>query len=142
MNKKLEEKDEILDEKNEEQADDIEVQKEELPKFTPVIPMRDIVTFPHMVAPIFVNRKVSTIALENALMSESHEVILLAQKKPQTDEPQIADLYDIGILGKVVQVLKFPDGAVKALVEGVKRVKAVDLSFEEDFIRANYEELV
>lgn len=114
----------------------------ELPKFTPVIPMRDIIAFPQMVAPIFVNRKFSSIALENSLLSESHEVILLAQKKTQQDEPSIEDLYETGILGKVVQVLKFPDGAVKALIEGIKRIKAVNLSFEEEFIRANYEELV
>lgn len=107
--------------------------------FTPVIAMRDIIAFPQMVAPIFVNRKFSTIALENALMSESHDIILLAQKNPQMDEPKIEELYKTGIIGKVVQVLKFPDGSVKALVEGTHRAKVKNIQFKEDFLRAKYE---
>ena len=83
----------------------------------PVLPLRDIVIFPHMVTPLFVGRPRSIQALEWA-MEHDKQVLLVTQKDPKTDDPLAEDLYDMGTLGQVVQMLKLPDGTVKVLVEG------------------------
>ena len=108
-------------------------------KFIPVVAMRDIVIYPQMMAPIFISRKMSSIAVENAILTEDHQLILLAQKDPSMEEPEIKDLYQIGILIKAVQLLKFPDGTIKALADGIDRVKLINIIKEDDFYKASYE---
>ncbi|OGI23631.1 MAG: endopeptidase La [Candidatus Melainabacteria bacterium RIFOXYA12_FULL_32_12] len=105
----------------------------------PVMPMREIIVYPQMVAPIFAARPESTIAIDNALLTEEHEVILLAQKDAGVEEVEIENLYQVGILSKIMQVLKFPDGTIKALAEGISRVKANNLQLNDGLIQANYE---
>ncbi|MDC1356937.1 endopeptidase La [Pseudomonadota bacterium] len=86
----------------------------------PVLPLRDIVIFPHMIAPLFVGRIKSINALES-VMENNKEIILLTQKKSSIDEPNPKDLYKIGTIGSILQLLKLPDGTVKVLVEGKSR---------------------
>jgi len=109
--------------------------------FIPVVAMRDIVVYPQMMAPIFISRKMSAIAIENAILTEDHYLILLAQKDPSLEEPEIKDLYQAGVLIKAVQILKFPDGTIKALADGTERVKIVEIKKENDFYQAKYEVL-
>ncbi len=87
----------------------------------PVLPLRDVVVFPHMVIPLFVGRDKSMRALEQAMEADKR-ILLLAQKSPETDDPAAADLYSIGTLAQVLQLLKLPDGTIKVLVEGTARV--------------------
>ena len=88
----------------------------------PLLPLRDIVVFPHMVAPLFVGREKSIQALEDA-MAGSRELMLSAQREAGEEEPSADDIYDIGTLGTIIQLLRLPDGTVKVLVEGRKRVR-------------------
>ena len=81
----------------------------------PLLPLRDIIIFPHMVVPLFVGRKKSINALESA-MKQENEIFLVAQKSAQKDEPTEEDIYEIGTLGVIIQLLRLPDGTVKALV--------------------------
>jgi ATP-dependent Lon protease len=97
-----------------------------------VLPLRDVVVFPNMVIPLFVGREKSIIALDSA-MSSGKEILLVAQKRADIDEPSIEDLYEIGTLSKILQLLKLPDGTVKVLVEGSKRIKVLNLKFDECF---------
>ncbi|MGO1069522.1 endopeptidase La [Lysobacter sp. CA199] len=87
----------------------------------PVLPLRDVVVFPHMVIPLFVGRDKSIRALDLAMESDKR-ILLVAQKSAETDDPGAEDLYDIGTLAQVLQLLKLPDGTIKVLVEGVSRV--------------------
>jgi len=87
----------------------------------PVLPLRDVVVFPHMVIPLFVGRDKSMRALEQAMEADKR-ILLLAQKSAETDDPAAADLYSIGTLAQVLQLLKLPDGTIKVLVEGTARV--------------------
>ena len=86
----------------------------------PILPLRDIVIFPHMIAPLFVGRVKSINALE-LVMEESKQIVLLTQKKPSTEDPLEKDLFKVGTLGNILQMLKLPDGTVKVLVEGKSR---------------------
>ena len=88
----------------------------------PVLPLRDVVVFPHMVIPLFVGRDKSIRALELAMASDKR-IALVAQKSAETDDPGAADLHSIGTLATVLQLLKLPDGTIKVLVEGVERVE-------------------
>lgn len=88
----------------------------------PVLPLRDVVVFPHMVIPLFVGRDKSMRALEQAMESDKR-ILLLAQKSAETDDPGANDLYQIGTLAQVLQLLKLPDGTIKVLVEGTARVR-------------------
>ncbi len=88
----------------------------------PVLPLRDVVVFPHMVIPLFVGRDKSMHALEQAMESDKR-ILLLAQKSAETDDPHAADLYQVGTLAQVLQLLKLPDGTIKVLVEGLSRVQ-------------------
>src|SRR5262249_18447564 len=90
----------------------------------PVLPLRDIVVFPHMIAPLFVGRKKSILALEEGMRSDTF-ILLATQKNASDDEPTAEAIYEIGTLASVVQLLKLPDGTVKVLVEGVQRAKVV-----------------
>jgi ATP-dependent Lon protease len=96
----------------------------------PVLPLRDVVVFPHMVIPLFVGRDKSIKALEQA-MDADKRILLVAQKSAETDDPRGADLYGIGTLAQVLQLLKLPDGTIKVLVEGLDRVR-VDHVTERD----------
>ncbi|MEQ1739596.1 MAG: endopeptidase La [Methyloglobulus sp.] len=86
----------------------------------PVLPLRDVVVYPHMVIPLFVGRQKSIDAL-NAAMLENKQILLVAQKEAAVDEPEFADLYEVGTLANILQLLKLPDGTVKVLVEGSER---------------------
>ncbi len=88
----------------------------------PVPALRDVVVFPHMVIPLFVGRDKSMHALEQAMEADKR-ILLLAQKSAETDDPHAADLYQVGTLAQVLQLLKLPDGTIKVLVEGLSRVQ-------------------
>ncbi|MHA6203834.1 endopeptidase La [Dyella soli] len=95
----------------------------------PVLPLRDVVVYPHMVIPLFVGRDKSMRALERAMEGE-RQILLVAQKSPDIDDPAIGDLHEVGTLAGVLQLLKLPDGTVKVLVEGQARVNVED--YHED----------
>ena len=105
-------------------------------KTLPVLPLRDIVVFPGMVAPLFVGRKQSVNAL-NHVMTSDKKIFLLAQKDSEIDNPSIDNLYKWGTVAKVLQLLKLPDGTIKVLVEGIERAKYKNISFNKDYINAN-----
>src|SRR3982074_1364638 len=90
----------------------------------PVLPLRDIVVFPHMIAPLFVGRKKSMLALEEVMRSDPFTLVA-TQMNASDDEPATEAIYEIGTLASVLQLLKLPDGAVKVLVEGAQRAKVV-----------------
>src|SRR5688572_17697672 len=90
----------------------------------PVLPLRDVVVYPHMVIPLFVGRDRSIKALDLAMAGDK-QILLIAQRSPDTDDPGKDDLYSVGTLATVLQLLKLPDGTIKVLVEGLSRV-AVD----------------
>ncbi len=102
----------------------------------PVLPLRDIVVFPHMIVPLFVGREKSVQALESVMMGEDKHILLVTQKSPVLDDPTVSDLYTVGTLGTVLQLLKLPDGTVKVLVEGIKRVNIVSITDESAYFEA------
>ena len=106
-----------------------------------VLPLRDIVVFPHMVVPLFVGREKSVHALEHVMHGEK-QILLVTQKSPTEDDPSKDDLYSVGTVGTIMQLLKLPDGTVKVLVEGIKRVKIDQFSNHEDFMKASVSDLV
>ena len=83
----------------------------------PLLPLRDIIVFPHMVVPLFVGRERSINALEEA-MAQDKEILLAAQKKAKTNDPAPDDIFSMGTVGMIIQLLRLPDGTVKVLVEG------------------------
>ncbi|MFN4112849.1 MAG: endopeptidase La [Sphingomonadaceae bacterium] len=101
----------------------------------PLLPLRDIVVFPGMVVPLFVGREKSVAALE-AAMEGDKEIVLLAQLDPGCDDPERADLYDLGVVAQVLQLLKLPDGTVRVLVEGTRRVRLTALEAEDGLVKA------
>ena len=103
----------------------------------PVLPLRDIVVFPQMVVPLFVGRKLSVNALNN-VMKYNKKILLIAQKNSEIDNPTSENLYRVGTLAKILQLLKLPDGTIKVLVEGLERVKVSKIHQTKDFIIANY----
>ena len=114
------------------------VQEFKLFKKVPVLPLRNIVVYPHMVVPLFVGRDKSISALEE-VMDKGQELLFLAQRDADTNDPQKEDLYEVGTIGKVLQLLKLPDGTVKVLVEGIKRAKVEELIPHENFLEAKIE---
>ncbi|PJB70746.1 MAG: endopeptidase La [Alphaproteobacteria bacterium CG_4_9_14_3_um_filter_47_13] len=106
----------------------------------PVLPLRDIVVFPHMIVPLFVGREKSVRALER-VMQEDKQIFLVTQTSPSHDDPGPDDLYDVGTVGTILQLLKLPDGTVKVLVEGNKRVKARKYTEKDNYLQAEIEEL-
>ena len=108
-------------------------------KNIPLLPLRDIVIFPDMIVPLFVGREKSVLAIEAVMKDSKSEktVLLVTQKDPIVDNPQEKDLFKIGILANILQMLKLPDGTVKVLVEGVSRVKISDLNVKQEFISAS-----
>ena len=107
----------------------------------PVLPLRNIVVFPNMVVPLFVGRDKSINALEQ-VMDKDQELLFLSQKNSEVDDPSEKDLFKIGTRGKILQLLKLPDGTVKVLVEGLARCKVKKIEFTADYITADIEELV
>ncbi len=101
----------------------------------PVLSLRDVVVFPHMVIPLFVGREKSIQALD-VVMKDNQEVVLLSQKDPSLDNPTEKDLYRVGTLAKALQLLRLPDGTVKVLLEGEKRVKIAELLSKQPFFEA------
>ncbi len=106
----------------------------------PVLPLRDIVVFPHMIVPLFVGREKSVRALED-VMKEDKQILLLAQKSAGQDDPTVDDINTVGTVGTVLQLLKLPDETVKVLVEGGKRAKVLRFTDKPEFFQA-YAEIV
>ena len=102
------------------------------PKRLPILPLRDVVVYPHMVIPLFVGREKSVVALDRA-MASNKEILLVAQTQADVDEPQPKDLYSIGTIATILQLLKLPDGTVKVLVEGAQRTKLAELEIGDCF---------
>jgi len=98
----------------------------------PVMPLRDVVVYPHMVIPLFVGRDKSIVALDKA-MASGKRILLVAQKKSDLDDPQPTDLYEVGTLATILQLLKLPDGTVKVLVEGAERALIDRLDVSDHF---------
>jgi ATP-dependent Lon protease len=103
----------------------------------PVLPLRDVVVYPHMVIPLFVGREKSIKALD-AAMKEDKQILLVAQKSAETDEPEVGDMHSVGTLANILQLLKLPDGTVKVLVEGGSRSKLSDFAETEGYFTAKY----
>ena len=107
--------------------------------FKPLLPLRDIVIFPSMVVPLFVGREKSIKALQEVMKSDK-SIVLVSQKNSEVDDPESSDIFGYGCLSKVLQLLKLPDGTVKVLIEGQKRVKILDIKKEEStFLRCSIE---
>ena len=105
----------------------------------PLLPLRDIVVFPSMVIPLFVGRDKSITAL-NEVMKGDKKIILVTQKNSEVDDPKKNDVFSYGCESNILQLLKLPDGTVKVLVEGIKRVKIIDFKDDEKFITCTYEQ--
>jgi ATP-dependent Lon protease len=113
---------------------------EQLNTSYPVLPLRDIVVFPHMIVPLFVGREKSVRALEE-VMADDKQILLSSQVDPSVDDPESDGIYKAGVLANVLQLLKLPDGTVKVLVEGRKRVRIVEYLENPDFFEATAEYL-
>jgi len=106
----------------------------------PVLPLRDVVVYPHMVIPLFVGRDKSIQALD-AAMHSNKQILLAAQKSADVDDPDVSDMYAIGTLANILQLLKLPDGTVKVLVEGGERARIIEFIDTEDYFTARLENL-
>jgi ATP-dependent Lon protease len=106
----------------------------------PMLPLRDLIIFPHMMMPLFVGREKSINALEEA-MSKQTDIVLAAQKDAKTNNPEPKDIYSVGTVGTIIQLLRLPDGTVKVLVEGKRRVKIKNFIPNEAFFVVNVEEV-
>ena len=111
---------------------------EQLSQTYPVLPLRDIVVFPHMIVPLFVGREKSVRALEE-VMADDKQILLSSQIDPSVDDPTPEGIYQAGVLANVLQLLKLPDGTVKVLVEGRQRVRITEYLDNEDFFEAQAE---
>src|SRR6478672_10155576 len=98
----------------------------------PMLPLRDLIIFPHMMMPLFVGREKSINALEEA-MSKQSDIVLAAQRDAKTNNPEPGDIYDVGTVGTIIQLLRLPDGTVKVLVEGKRRVRIEKFTPNENF---------
>ena len=105
-----------------------------------ILPLRDIVVFPHMIVPLFVGREKSVRALE-AVMKDNKQILLVAQKNAAQDDPSIEDIYKVGTVSTILQLLKLPDGTVKVLVEGSRRARIVEFKETESHFEAFVEEM-
>ncbi|MFT4999072.1 MAG: ATP-dependent Lon protease, partial [Planctomycetota bacterium] len=106
----------------------------------PVLTLREVVVFPHMIVPLFVGREKSVRALEE-VMGEDKEILLSSQMDPSVDDPTPEGIYPVGVLANVLQLLKLPDGTVKVLVEGRKRVRITEYVDNDEFFEAHAEVL-
>ena len=114
--------------------------KEKETKLYPLMPLRDIVIFPHMVAPLVVGRTRSIEALEDA-MEKRTEIFLVTQKDSKVDDPTEKEMNSVGTLAVVMQLLRLPDGTIKALVEGKQRAKIVSFVASATFLQVEVQEL-
>jgi ATP-dependent Lon protease len=103
-----------------------------------VLPLRDIVVFPHMIVPLFVGREKSVRALES-VMKEDKQILLVAQKNAAQDDPSAEDIYNVGTVSTILQLLKLPDGTVKVLVEGIRRARITGFKETEDYFEVSAE---
>lgn len=108
----------------------------ETPLVLPVLPLRDVVVYPHMVIPLFVGRKKSILALQEAIDKGQKQVLLVAQKEAAQEEPGVDNIYTVGTVATILQFLKLPDGTVKVLVEGTERAQVTHYVFETPFFLA------
>src|SRR3989449_10293173 len=106
------------------------------PTTFPLLPLRDVVVFPHMVIPLFVGRPKSIKALDVA-MEHSKHILLVAQRSAAKDEPAASDLYSVGSVATVLQMLKLPDGTVKVLVEGTQRAHIMRIDDTGEYLSAD-----
>src|SRR3954469_6659803 len=112
------------------------------PRRVPLLPLRDIVVFPHMVVPLFVGREKSISALEEAMTKGgSKEIFLSAQRKAKTNEPVPDDIFTVGTLGTIIQLLRLPDGTVKVLVEGKRRARITRFVSTESYFMVEAEDV-
>ncbi|MEM7517764.1 MAG: LON peptidase substrate-binding domain-containing protein, partial [Planctomycetota bacterium] len=118
--------------------DDSRKGKDSRGKVVPLLPLRDIIVFPHMVVPLFVGREKSINALEEA-MSHDKEILLAAQKKAKTNDPRAEDIFAVGTVGTIIQLLRLPDGTVKVLVEGKRRCRIKRFIPNEEFFLCDVE---
>src|SRR3954469_10228391 len=109
-------------------------------RITPLLPLRDIIVFPHMVSQLFVGRERSINALD-AAMTRDKDIFLAAQKNAKTNEPTPDDIFQVGTLGTVMQLLRLPDGTVKVLVEGKKRARTKRFAQTDEFFLVEVEEI-
>ena len=113
---------------------------DEPPVQVPVLPLRDVVVYPHMVIPLFVGREKSIQALD-AAMQDNKQILLLAQKSADIDEPGLEDVHEVGTLATILQLLKLPDGTIKVLVEGAQRARVTEMYSSEDYFTASFQKL-
>ena len=106
----------------------------------PLLPLRDVVVYPHMVLPLFVGREKSIEALENAMATDK-QVLLVAQRNATEDDPGVDDVYQVGTVSSILQLLKLPDGTIKVLVEGVYRASVTGVDDGEIFAVAEVREI-
>ena len=104
----------------------------------PLLPLRDVVVFPHMVIPLFVGRAKSIKAMEMSMEGGQH-ILLATQRNASQNEPSYDDLYRVGCVANILQMLKLPDGTVKVLVEGIQRASILDLSNNDDYFSVHCE---
>jgi ATP-dependent Lon protease len=109
-------------------------------KHVAVLPLRDIVVFPHMIVPLFVGREKSVKALES-VRQDDHHILLVAQRDAAQDDPGVDDIYTVGTLSTILQLLKLPDGTVKVLMEGVKRVRVKAMHDQQGYFEADVEDI-
>ncbi len=108
------------------------------PSEVPVLPLRDVVVYPHMVIPLFVGREKSIQALD-AAMQDNKQILLVAQKSADIDDPNIDDVHEVATLATILQLLKLPDGTIKVLVEGSQRAQIKGMKESGDFFVAGYD---
>ena len=102
----------------------------------PLLPLRDVVVYPQIVQPLFVGRPKSIKALEVA-MADDKQVLLVAQKNATDDEPAVNDLFKIGTIASILQLIRLPDGTVKVLVEGISRTKVSKVALGKEYFKAD-----
>jgi len=106
--------------------------------FFPSLPLRDIVVFPNMIVPLFVGRDKSIKAL-NEVMKNNKKIILITQKNAEVDDPGVENLYSFGCEGKILQLLKSPDGTVKILIEGMHKVRILECKNDKEYLKSSVE---
>ena len=110
-------------------------------KTLPVLPLRDIVVFPHQPVPLFVGREKSVRALEEAMRNDGKDILLLTQKDKDDDDPAPIAIYDVGVVATILQLLKLPDGTVKVLVEGKTRAGVARYTSQSDYYEVEIADL-
>ncbi|WP_419603069.1 LON peptidase substrate-binding domain-containing protein, partial [Thiolapillus sp.] len=115
-------------------------QSPEISTLIPVLPLRDVVVYPHMVIPLFVGREKSIKALD-ATMQDNKQILLVAQKSPDVDDPGVKDVYEVGTMASILQLLKLPDGTVKVLVEGSNRSRIKEIREKDGYYVAEVSRL-